>query len=158
RPYVKVGPVSGKFVFAILSCPGRPCGLLSRASAVARFPVMYLLLGAPIISSVLPLFPELGKPQPQGSKRRLWMRLSSAAASRWLCSLLSSSEVSPVLIHHIPGPLSAEPLRSCGTLFRGTKSLFSPSLSMSLMSGYVLLGASFSQPSCLQVRGTSIGH
>lgn len=85
------------------SCPGRPCGLLSRASAVARFPVMYLLLGAPIISSVLPLFPELGKPQPQGSKRRLWMRPSSAAASRWLCSPLSSSEVSPVLIHHIPG-------------------------------------------------------
>nr|XP_035979219.1 transmembrane protein 218 isoform X1 [Halichoerus grypus] len=108
-----LGVGAGVFVLALLWVSVLLlCALLSRASGLARFSVVFVFLGALIITSVLLLFPrasEVPAPEVEMKHRhldlgrvelwkrtvdRLWIPFSLAAMSCWLSSLLSSLEAS----------------------------------------------------------------
>lgn len=90
------------------------CVLLSRASGVARFSVMFVFLGALIITSVLLLFPRASEsPAPEVEVKIVDALFIGRYVLLAVITAVFLGALFLVLIHHILEPVYAKPLKSC---------------------------------------------
>ncbi|XP_003417476.2 transmembrane protein 218 [Loxodonta africana] len=89
------------------------CALLSRASGVARFSVIFVFLGAVIITSVLVLFPRASEfPTPEVEIKIVDTFFIGRYVLLAFLSAIFLGGLFLVLIHYILEPIYAKPLRS----------------------------------------------
>ncbi|XP_036076991.1 transmembrane protein 218 isoform X1 [Rousettus aegyptiacus] len=89
------------------------CVLLSRASGVARFSVIFVFLGAVIITSVLLLFPRASEiPAPAVEMKIVDAFFIGRYVLLVFLAAVFLGGLFLVLIHHILEPIYAKPLRS----------------------------------------------
>ncbi|XP_075420246.1 transmembrane protein 218 [Tenrec ecaudatus] len=89
------------------------CALLSRASGIARFSVIFVFLGAVIITSVLLLFPRATEfPTPDVEIKIVDAFFIGRYVLLALLSAVFLGGLFLVLIHHVLEPVYAKPLRS----------------------------------------------
>ncbi|KAB0390827.1 hypothetical protein E2I00_007150 [Balaenoptera physalus] len=113
-----LGVGAGVFILALLWVSVLLlCLLLSRASGIARFSVIFVFLGALIITAVLLLFPRASEfPAPEAEmKVKPWI-VDAFFIGRYVLlaflTLVFLGSLFLVLIHHILEPIYAKPLRS----------------------------------------------
>ncbi|XP_007950322.1 transmembrane protein 218 [Orycteropus afer afer] len=89
------------------------CVLLSRASGIARFSVIFVFLGALIITSVLLLLPRASEsPTPEVETQIVDAFFIGRYALLACLTAVFFGGLFLVLIHHILEPVYAKPLRS----------------------------------------------
>ncbi|XP_037697805.1 transmembrane protein 218 isoform X2 [Choloepus didactylus] len=89
------------------------CVLLARAPGVARFSVIFVFLGALIITSVLLLFPRASEsPTPEVEFKIVDAFFIGRYVLLTFLSVVFLGSLFLVLIHHILEPIYAKPLRS----------------------------------------------
>ncbi|OWK17586.1 TMEM218 [Cervus elaphus hippelaphus] len=89
------------------------CVLLSRASGVARFSVIFAFLGALIITAVLLLFPRASEvPAPEAEMKIVDAFFIGRYVLLAFLTAVFLGSLFLVLIHHILEPIYAKPLRS----------------------------------------------
>ncbi|GAB5577223.1 transmembrane protein 218 [Panthera pardus] len=89
------------------------CVLLSRASGVARFSVIFVFLGALIITSVLLVFPRASEvPAPEVEMKIVDSFFIGRYVLLAFLTAVFLGGLFLVLIHHILEPIYAKPLRS----------------------------------------------
>ncbi|XP_044114072.1 transmembrane protein 218 [Neovison vison] len=89
------------------------CVLLSRASGIARFSVVFVFLGALIVTSVLLLFPRAGEaPAPEVEVKIVDSFFIGRYVLLAFLTAVFLGGVFLVLIHHVLEPIYAKPLRS----------------------------------------------
>lgn len=89
------------------------CVLLSRASGVARFSVIFVFLGALIITSVLVLFPRASEfPAPEAEIEIVDAFFIGRYVLLAFISAVFLGSLFLVLTHHVLEPIYAKPLRS----------------------------------------------
>ncbi|XP_004714211.1 transmembrane protein 218 [Echinops telfairi] len=89
------------------------CVLLSRASGIARFSIIFVFLGAVVITSVLLLFPRATEfPIPDVEVKIVDAFFIGRYVLLALLSAIFLGGLFLVLIHHILEPIYAKPLRS----------------------------------------------
>ncbi|XP_062949683.1 transmembrane protein 218 isoform X1 [Cynocephalus volans] len=110
-----LGVGAGVFVFALLwVLVLLLCVLLSRASGIARFSVVFVFLAAVIITSVLLLFPRASEsPAPEVEIKIVDAFFIGRYVLLAFLSAVFLGGLFLVLIHHVLEPVYAKPLRSC---------------------------------------------
>ncbi|XP_022368842.1 transmembrane protein 218 [Lutra lutra] len=89
------------------------CVLLSRASGIARFSVVFVFLGALIVTSVLLLFPRAGEvPAPEVEMKIVDSFFIGRYVLLAFLTAVFLGGLFLVLIHHVLEPIYAKPLRS----------------------------------------------
>ncbi|KAM9080249.1 transmembrane protein 218 isoform 2-T2 [Megaptera novaeangliae] len=89
------------------------CLLLSRASGIARFSVIFVFLGALIITAVLLLFPRASEfPAPEAEMKIVDAFFIGRYVLLAFLTLVFLGSLFLVLIHHILEPICAKPLQS----------------------------------------------
>ncbi|XP_047371666.1 transmembrane protein 218 [Sciurus carolinensis] len=89
------------------------CVLLSRASGIARFSVIFVFLGALIITSILLLFPRASEfPAPEIETKIVDTFFIGRYVLLAFLSAVFLGGLFLVLTHHILEPIYAKPLRS----------------------------------------------
>ncbi|XP_012865167.1 PREDICTED: transmembrane protein 218 [Dipodomys ordii] len=89
------------------------CALLSRASGIARFSIIFVFLGALVITSVLLLFPRATElPAPEVEMKIVDTFFIGRYVLLTLLSVIFLGGLSLVLTHHVLEPIYAKPLRS----------------------------------------------
>ncbi|XP_052044657.1 transmembrane protein 218 isoform X2 [Apodemus sylvaticus] len=90
------------------------CALLSRASGIARFSIVFVFLGALIITTVLLLFPRAGEfPAPEGEMKIVDAFFIGRYVLLAFLSAVFLGGLFLLLTHHVLEPIYAKPLRSC---------------------------------------------
>ncbi|XP_032282257.1 transmembrane protein 218 [Halichoerus grypus] len=109
-----LGVGAGVFVLALLWVSVLLlCALLSRASGLARFSVVFVFLGALIITSVLLLFPRASEvPAPEVEMKIVDSFFIGRYVLLAFLTAVFLGSLFLVLIHHILEPIYAKPLRS----------------------------------------------
>ncbi|XP_059786107.1 transmembrane protein 218 isoform X1 [Balaenoptera ricei] len=109
-----LGVGAGVFVLALLWVSVLLlCLLLSRASGIARFSVIFVFLGALIITAVLLLFPRASEfPAPEAETKIVDAFFIGRYVLLAFLTLVFLGSLFLVLIHHILEPICAKPLRS----------------------------------------------
>lgn len=110
-----LGVGAGVFLLALLwALVLLLCVLLSRAAGVARFSVMFVFLGALIITSVLLLFPRASEsPAPEVEVKIVDALFIGRYVLLAFLAAVFLGALFLVLIHHMLEPVYAKPLRSC---------------------------------------------
>ncbi|XP_004469313.1 transmembrane protein 218 [Dasypus novemcinctus] len=89
------------------------CVLLARASGIARFSVIFVFLGALIITSVLLLLPRASEfPSPEVEFKIVDAFFIGRYVLLTFLSAIFLGSLFLVLIHHLLEPIYAKPLRS----------------------------------------------
>ncbi|KAM4828057.1 transmembrane protein 218 isoform 1-T2 [Thomomys bottae] len=89
------------------------CVLLSRASGIARFSIIFVFLGALVITSVLLLFPRASElPAPDVEIKIVDTFFIGRYVLLTLLSVIFLGGLFLVLTHHVLEPIYAKPLRS----------------------------------------------
>ncbi|KAB1254677.1 Transmembrane protein 218 [Camelus dromedarius] len=89
------------------------CVLLSRASGVARFSVIFVFLGALIVTAVLLLLPRASEfPAPEAEMKIVDAFFIGRYVLLAFLTVVFLGSLFLVLIHHILEPIYAKPLRS----------------------------------------------
>ncbi|XP_069324820.1 transmembrane protein 218 isoform X1 [Eulemur rufifrons] len=109
-----LGVGAGVFILALLWVSVLLlCVLLSRASRMARFSVIFVLLGALIITSVLLLFPRASEfPAPEVEVKIVDAFFIGRYVLLAFLSAVFLGGLFLVLTHHVLQPIYAKPLRS----------------------------------------------
>ncbi|XP_029062890.1 transmembrane protein 218 [Monodon monoceros] len=109
-----LGVGAGVFILALLWVSVLLlCLLLSRASGIARFSVIFVFLGALIITAVLLLFPRASEfPAPEAEMKIVDAFFIGRYVLLAFITLVFLGSLFLVLIHHIVEPIYAKPLRS----------------------------------------------
>uniref|UniRef100_A0A8C8YHI8 Transmembrane protein 218 n=1 Tax=Prolemur simus TaxID=1328070 RepID=A0A8C8YHI8_PROSS len=109
-----LGVGAGVFILALLWVSVLLlCVLLSRASRMARFSVILVLLGALIITSVLLLFPRASEfPAPEVEVKIVDAFFIGRYVLLVFLSAIFLGGLFLVLTHHVLQPIYAKPLRS----------------------------------------------
>nr|BAC25179.1 unnamed protein product [Mus musculus] len=90
------------------------CVLLSRASGIARFSIVFVFLGALIITTVLLLFPRASEfPAPEGEMKIVDAFFIGRYVLLAFLSAVFLGGLFLLLTHHLLEPIYAKPLRSC---------------------------------------------
>ncbi|XP_051012137.1 transmembrane protein 218 isoform X2 [Acomys russatus] len=90
------------------------CVLLSRASGVARFSIVFVVLGALIITIVLLLFPRASEfPDPEVEVKIVDAFFIGRYVLLAFLSAVFLGSLFLLLTHHLLEPIYAKPLRSC---------------------------------------------
>nr|XP_019566093.1 PREDICTED: transmembrane protein 218 isoform X1 [Rhinolophus sinicus] len=110
-----LGVGAGVFLLALLwALVLLLCVLLSRAAGVARFSVMFVFLGALIITSVLLLFPRASEsPAPEVEVKIVDALFIGRYVLLAFLTAVFLGALFLVLTHHLLEPVYAKPLRSC---------------------------------------------
>ncbi|XP_012513609.1 PREDICTED: transmembrane protein 218 [Propithecus coquereli] len=109
-----LGVGAGVFILALLWVSVLLlCVLLSRASRMARFSLIFVLLGALIITSVLLLFPRASEfPAPEVEVKTVDAFFIGRYVLLAFLSAIFLGGLFLVLTHHVLQPIYAKPLRS----------------------------------------------
>lgn len=109
-----LGVGAGVFILALLWVSVLLlCVLLSRASGIARFSVIFIFLGALIITAVLLLFPRAGEvPAPEAEMKIVDAFFIGRYVLLAFLTAVFLGGLFLVLIHYILEPIYAKPLRS----------------------------------------------
>ncbi|XP_007520713.1 transmembrane protein 218 [Erinaceus europaeus] len=109
-----LGVGAGVFILALLWVSVvLLCALLSRASGTVRFSVLFVVLGALIITVVLLLFPRASdSPAPEVETKTVDTFFIGRYVLLALLTAVFLGGLFLVLIHHILEPIYAKPLRS----------------------------------------------
>ncbi|XP_075822477.1 transmembrane protein 218 [Microtus pennsylvanicus] len=90
------------------------CVLLSRASGIARFSIVFVFLGALIITAVLLLFPRANEfPAPEVEMKIVDAFFIGRYVLLAFLSAVFLGGLFLVLTQHVLEPIYAKPLRSC---------------------------------------------
>uniref|UniRef100_A0A8C3VPD4 Transmembrane protein 218 n=1 Tax=Catagonus wagneri TaxID=51154 RepID=A0A8C3VPD4_9CETA len=109
-----LGVGAGVFILALLWVSVLLlCVLLSRASGVARFSVIFVFLGALIITAILLLFPRASElPAPEAEMKIVDAFFIGRYVLLALVTVIFLGSLFLVLVHHILEPVYAKPLRT----------------------------------------------
>ncbi|XP_048199670.1 transmembrane protein 218 [Perognathus longimembris pacificus] len=109
-----LGVGAGVFILALLWVSVLLlCVLLSRASGIARFSIIFVFLGAMVITSVLLLFPRASElPAPEVEMKIVDTFFIGRYVLLTLLSIVFLGGLFLVLTHHVLEPIYAKPLRS----------------------------------------------
>ncbi|XP_054448834.1 transmembrane protein 218 [Pteronotus mesoamericanus] len=110
-----LGVGAGVFILALLWVSVLLlCVLLSRASGVTRFSVLFVFLGALIVTAVLLLFPRASEtPAPEVEMKIVDAFFIGRYVLLAFLTAVFLGGLFSVLIHHVLEPVYAKPLRSC---------------------------------------------
>ncbi|XP_028714264.1 transmembrane protein 218 [Peromyscus leucopus] len=90
------------------------CVLLSRASGIARFSIVFVFLGALIITTILLLFPRASEfPAPEVETKIVDAFFIGRYVLLAFLSAVFLGGLFLLLTHHVLEPIYAKPLRSC---------------------------------------------
>ncbi|XP_047609911.1 transmembrane protein 218 [Phacochoerus africanus] len=109
-----LGVGAGVFILALLWVSVLLlCVLLSRASGVARFSIIFVFLGALIITAILLLFPRASElPTPEAEVKIVDTFFIGRYVLLAFLTAIFLGSLFLVLVHHILEPVYAKPLRS----------------------------------------------